>query len=170
MVIAKKIDKNTLAMKKALLLILIAIVPFFCGYGQNQIEEIVEERTKEIFILDGTVVMEISEGFDFPCIGIRLSDKTLNWGLGTYIEIKKRGDIYLMRQWDGKEYTTMQDGIEDELKDIILGFYEDKDQEERGLEVWKDFVYEGGLQSFMDFVNEVVDDEFLNSSFNETYG
>jgi hypothetical protein len=126
-------------------------------------------RTKEISMLDGTVTLEVRKGVDFPCIGISLNDKTLNTGMGTYIEIKKRGEFYLIEEWKGKKYTNMNDGLTDALKDIFNRFYDGKGQKKRGKKVWSAFVKEGGLQSFIDFANETIDDEFLSSPFNEEY-
>jgi hypothetical protein len=129
-----------------------------------------ETRQIEITVLDGTVILEASEGDEFPCIGIRLTDMKLNRQLGTYMEIKKRGEFYLMEEWFGIKYSNINDGIEDFLNDIFMEFYEWHGQEERGEIVWSAFVQEDGLQLFINFVNEVIDDEFLNSPFNEMYG
>ena len=122
-------------------------------------------------MLDGTVTFELSESRgDFQCIGMHFSDRELNMGFGTYMEIKKRGEFYLMYQWKGKKYTNMNDGIEDVLKEHFADFYDRHEQKERGKKAWAAFVEEGGLQLFIDFVNEIIDDEFLNSPFNEIYG
>ncbi|MCL1969777.1 MAG: hypothetical protein FWF65_09595 [Bacteroidetes bacterium] len=127
--------------------------------------------TKKISVLDGTVTLELSESRgDFHCIGMQFGDKNLNMGFGTYMEIKKRGKFYLMDEWKGKKYANMNDGIKDVLKKHIKEFYDGKNRKKRGEEVWPAFVNEGGLQSFIDFANEIIDDEFLNSPFNEIYG
>jgi hypothetical protein len=125
---------------------------------------------KKFSVLDGTVTFELSESRgDFHCIGMRFSDDELNMGYGTYMEIKKRREYYLMHQWKGKKYTNMNDGIEDVLKEHFTDFYKGELQD-RGKKAWAAFVEEGGLQLFIDFVNEMIDDEFLNSPFNEIYG
>jgi len=147
-----------------------ALLPAVLQTQETVSTQTAEARSKEISVLDGTVILEISEGTDFPCIGMHFGDKNLNRGFGTYMEIKKRGEFYIMYQWKGKEYANMNEGIEDVLKEHFISFYEGQKQEERGEEVWSAFVNEGGLQSFIDFVNEIIDDGFLNSPFNETYG
>ncbi len=121
---------------------------------------------REITILDGTVVLEMSKGEDFPCIGLRLSDKSKNSGLGTYLEIKKRGEFYLVES-ENKKYRNLDQGIEDYLKNLFDGFYDNKKDSKK---VWSAFVKEGGLQLFIDITKKFIDDEFLNSPFNETYG
>ena len=137
---------------------------------QEIIPNKITEKTKQISILDGTVLLVISEGVTFPCIGIRLTDKSLNMGLGTYMEIKKRGEFYLMEDWYEQKYSNINDGIEEYLNEIFIDFYNGLRQEERGEIVWSAFVQENGLQLFIDFANEIIDDEFLNSPFNEIYG
>jgi hypothetical protein len=133
-------------------------------------DQIAEKKLIQIFVLDGTVILEVSEGVNFPCIGIRLTDRSLNMQLGTYMEIKKRGEFYLMEDWYGKKYSNINDGIEDVLNEIFMEFYDEMRQEEIGEIVWSAFIREDGLQLFIDFANEIIDDEFLNSPFNETYG
>lgn len=124
--------------------------------------------TKEISVLDGTITLEMSESRgDFQCIGIQFSDKNINSGVGTYIEIKKRNGDYLI--W-GEKDSNMNKVIEKYLKnDLFKSFYNKKDKK-RGKKVWIAFVKEGGLQSFIDFASEIADEEFLNSPFNEIYG
>ena len=116
------------------------------------------ERKKIIIsILDDK--LEIREGGEFPCIVHELG------GSSSYFEIKRRDGHYLI--WY-KKYKTINKGVEDYLKnDFFKRFYEDKKQWKR---VWEAFVKEGGLQKVIDFVNEIIDDEFLDSPFNETYG
>ncbi len=124
----------------------------------------VSPELREIAILDGTVVLEVSKGVEFPCIGLRLYDNNINRQLGTYLEIKKRGKYYLI---ENKKYINMNDGIEIYLKDLFEGFYDDK---KYGRKVWSAFVEEGGLQLFIEIANDIIDDEFLNSPLNDTYG
>ncbi len=122
------------------------------------------KEPREIAILNGAVVLEMTEGDDFPCIGIRLSDSKINMGLGTYLEIKQRGDAYLI---EGRKYATINAGIEAYLKDLFYRFYDNK---KYGRTVWSAFVKEGGLRSFMRIADEFIDDEFLHSPLNEIYG
>ncbi|MDH6355530.1 hypothetical protein M2132_001875 [Dysgonomonas sp. PH5-45] len=125
---------------------------------------------RKISILNGTVNLEVRKGVDFPCIGLQLSDRKTNMALGTYLEIKKRGDFYLIKvKYDPEQYLTIDKGVEDYLKELFNGFYED---EEYSQKVWLVFVEEGGLQLFIDTVKEFTDgdDEFFNSPFNEIYG
>lgn len=129
-----------------------------------------EIRSRKIFILDGTVILEISEGVNFSCIGIRLTDKKLNWQTGTYMEIKKWGKFYLTEEWNGKKYANINAGLEDYLKNIFIDFYNGMGKKGSGRKVWLEFVKDGGLQIFIDFSNKIIDDEFLNSPFNDIYG
>ena len=145
------------------------------GYGNNATGryQLNAHYVKKISVLDGTITFELSESKgDFHCIGMHFGDKELNMGFGTYMEIKKRGKFYIMGgwEWKNKKFTNMSDGIEAVLKEHFRSFYEDEEQEERGKEAWAAFVEEGGLQSFIDFANEIIDDEFLNSPFNDVYG
>ena len=139
-------------------------------FTNNASKETPKERTKEIFILDKMVRLEISEGFDFHCIGMRLSDENLNLGEGTYMEIKKQGNFYFLNHQKDKKYSNMEDGIEDALKELFIDFYNRNHTKKQGKKVWSAFLKEGGLQQFIDFANEIIDENFLNSPFNEIYG
>lgn len=116
------------------------------------------ERKKVIIpLLDGK--LEVREGGEFPCIVHELR------GRSSYFEIKRRDEKYVI--W-GEKYDTIDEGIEDYFKnDFFKGFYKD---EERCRQVWDSFVKDGGLQKVIDFIHEIIDDEFLDSPFNETYG
>ncbi len=125
------------------------------------------EQTATIRVLDGRITMELAAGGDdFYCIGIQFSDGSLNWGCGTYIEIKEReGFFYLYPE--GKRYATAAAAIENFLEDLVKRHY---DKKKEGKKVWAAFVKEGGLRQFIDFANEIIDEEFLNSPFNDIYG
>ncbi len=143
------------------------IIPLLLCAAQAQAFSKEKEQTAKITVLDGTVTMELAAGGDdFYCIGIQFSDKTANQGCGTYIEIKRRDGSYILRN-GGKRYATADAAIEADLKELVLRFY---DKKKRGKQVWSAFVKEGGLRQFIDFANEVIDEEFLSSPFNEIYG
>jgi hypothetical protein len=166
----KKISEE-MKIKKILILAIMLVLLTAVLQAQEIIsDQITEKKLIQIFVLDGTVILEISEGDEFPCIGIHLTDINLNKQTGTYIEIKRRGEFYLMDESCEKMYTNINDGIEDVLNEIFIEFYEWQKQRERGEIVWSAFVKENGLQLFIDFVNEIINDEFLNSPFNEFYG
>jgi hypothetical protein len=154
----------------SILAFMLALLPAILQAQEIVPDQSVKEKVKEISVFGGTVILRISEGVQFPCIGINLGDNNLNMGCGTYMEIKKRGEFYFMDYWIGKKYTDINDGIEDFLKDFFISFYDDQKQKKRGKKIWSAFLKEDGLQLFIDFVNEIIDDEFLNSPFNETYG
>lgn len=125
---------------------------------------------EKIAILDGTVVLTLDKGTDFPCIGLRLSDRNMNTGLGTYMEIKKSGEFYLMKyKYELTQYSSIDKAVGDYLEDLFTRFYEDRD-ENYGKKVWTAFIEEGGLQLFLDIIDKFIDDEFLHSPFNEIYG
>lgn len=125
---------------------------------------------QKIAILDGTVTLELRKGVDFPCIGLQLADKNINMGLGTYLEIKKSGEFYLMEyRYKLKQYNSIDKAVEEYLKDLFENFYDNKDKK-YGKKVWAAFVQEGGLKHFLEIAKQFIDDEFLNSPFNETYG
>jgi len=118
----------------------------------------IERNMKVIPVSDGEN-LKVLEGREFPCIVVQFR------GSSTYFEIKRREGHYII--W-GKKYKTINDGVADYLKnDFFKGFFNDKKQLEK---VWKTFVKNGGLQQVIDFVNEIIDDEFLDSPFNDTYG
>lgn len=127
-------------------------------------------QDKEISILDGMVILEMNMGGDFPCIGIHLSDKNINMGMGTYLEIKRQEDFFLVKvKYEPERYSTIDGAIEEYLKELFLSFYEERDNE-YGKKVWAAFVTEGGLQLFIDTAKDYIDEEFLDSPFNEIYG
>lgn len=118
-----------------------------------------EMERKKIIIPLLNDKLEIREGGEFPCIVHELR------GNSSYFEIKRRDGKYLI--W-GEEYNTINQGIEDYLKnDLLKGFYTNKEQREQ---VWESFVRDGSLQKAIDFINEIIDDEFLDSPLNEIYG
>ncbi len=121
----------------------------------------------KITILDGTVTLEMDKCIEFDCIGIQFGDKTLNWGTGTYLEIKKMGEYYVI---EGKKYVTINEAIKAYLKELILDFYDRNTSDRLGKDVWAAFVEEGGLQLFLDTAAEYIDDEFLTSPLNTIYG
>jgi hypothetical protein len=118
-----------------------------------------ETERKKIIIPLIDDELEIIEGWEFPCIVHTL------WGNSSYFEIKRRDGKYVI--WDRK-YRTINEGIEDYLQnDFFRRFYTDNEQWKK---VWEMFVKDGSLQKVIDFINEIIDDEFLNSPYNETYG
>lgn len=118
-----------------------------------------EMERKKIIIPLLNENLEIREGGEFPCIVHQFR------GSSSYFEIKRRDGKYII--W-GKKYDTINEGIEDYLKnDFFKNFYTDEQQWEQ---VWESFVRDGGLQQAIDFINEIIDDEFLDSPFNEIYG
>ncbi|MDR2510955.1 MAG: hypothetical protein LBC89_00500, partial [Bacteroidales bacterium] len=148
---------------------------FICpAKEKTEIETATEEttaRTTTITVLDGTFRLELSDKkTDFRCIKMDFVDRELNIGMGSCLEIKKRDGFYITNAWKGKKYTTIDALIKDELKESFKDFYDKKQHKKRGKEAWAAFVSEGGLQLFLDFANEIIDDEFLNSPFNEIYG
>ncbi|MDH6354209.1 hypothetical protein M2132_000536 [Dysgonomonas sp. PH5-45] len=128
-------------------------------------------NSKKISILNGSAVLEMEKSVDeFPCIVLRLADKNIKMSTGTYLEIKRQDGFYLIKvKYDPKRYRTIDKGIEDYLKELFARFYEDKDKK-YGKKVWAAFVKEGGLQLFIETAKEYIDDEFLDSPFNEIYG
>ncbi len=144
----------------------LALAALLCA-AQAQAFSTEQEQTAGISVLDGRVTLELAAGGDdFYCIGIRFSDNSLNRGCGTYIEIKQRDGSFLLYP-EGKRYATIDDAIKDFLEDLVRRHYDNKKQ---GKKVWAAFVKEGGLQQFIDFAGKVIDDEFLNTPFNDIYG
>ncbi len=128
------------------------------------------QSSVEIVVCDGTVVLKMRQGVDFPCIGIQFSDRKFNTTLGTYLEVKRQGDLYVVKvNYDMEFCSTMDQAIETYLKELFRHFYENKDPE-YGKKVWKAFVEEGGLLQFIDTAKDWIDDGFLDSPFNERYG
>lgn len=118
-----------------------------------------EMERKQIIIPLLKDKLEIKEGGEFPCIVHKLR------GASSYFEIKRQDDGYVI--WHEK-YETINQGVEDYMKnDLFKRFYKD---EEEWKQTWESFVEDGGLQKVLDFINEIVDDEFLDSPANETYG
>ena len=118
-----------------------------------------EAERKSIIISLIDDKLEIAEGWDFPCIAHKLR------GSSSYFEIKRREGKYVI--WDRK-YSTINEGIKDYLQnDLFREFYKDNEQWEM---VWEMFVKDGSLQKVIDFINEIIDDDFLDSPYNETYG
>ncbi|MCC8034350.1 MAG: hypothetical protein LIO77_00235 [Rikenellaceae bacterium] len=133
-------------------------------------QETAPDGPVEIPIYDGSVVLSISRGEDLPCIGIRFSDKNINRQSGTYLEIKGGENCYLVKiRYEPREFATIDEAIEVYLEGLIKRFYE-RNGEEYGDFIWEAFVGEGGLQKFIDTAKQWIDDEFLDSPFNETYG
>lgn len=156
---------------KKVILVLFAVL---LGAAQAQASDIEGRITSpgqdsEISILDGTVILEVSGGAEFPCIGLRLRDGNLNMQVGTYMEVKRRDGFYIAEiNYKHKRYRDLDNALTNGLKDILLRTY--KDDKKYGRKVWKAFVAEGGLQQFLDFSKGIIDDEFLDSPFNEIYG
>lgn len=150
-------------------IILFALLAFAFTAKANGVGSL-RERPVEITILGGDATLEMSGGIEFPCIGIRFSDKQVNAGMGTYLEVKRQGNSYLVKvKYDPKKFSTIDKGIEAYLKELFARFYEEKDKR-YGKQVWKAFVKEGGLQKFIEVAKENIDDDFLDSPFNEIYG
>ncbi len=133
-------------------------------------------RGPEITIrLDENVVLTLDVGSlgddgEFPCIGIMFSDPDRNWANNTYMEIKRRDGYYYLYEDYGygrKRYASVGDAVKDALEDNITSFYNSKKE---GKKVWKAFVKNGSLRKAIEFVNEGIDDEFLDSPFNDIYG
>lgn len=126
---------------------------------------------KEIAILGGEATLEMDCRYiDFPCIGLHFSDRNARKGTGTYLEVKRDGDSYLVEvEYERRRFATIDAGIEAFLKDLFERFYEESDKK-YGKKVWKAFVKEGGLRQFIDKAKEHIDDEFLDTPFNEIYG
>lgn len=123
-----------------------------------------QTKSIEIKLLSNTVVLEAKEGEELPCIWLKFTDNKLNTEDGHYFEIRKREDDFFV---DEEKYSTLNKAVEAYLKKSFDDFYDDKTYRQK---VWEAFVNEGGLQKFIDFVNEFVDDDFLSAPFNEIYG
>ena len=139
------------------------------GEGESVAEDdkvAVSEKPHKIIFFDGTIVLEMSRGVDFACIGLHLLDENTNSGFGTYMELKRRDDFFLLEA-GGKQYFTIEEAIEDYLRDLLYSTFEDEEYRER---VWSSFVNDGGLEIFIDTARGFIDDEFLDSPFNEIYG
>jgi len=112
---------------------------------------------RKISILDGRVVVTMERPIgDFICISVNIS------GNNTCLEIKQRGKYYISSSYS-KRYRTIDKCIEDYMKECFVNRYDDK-------KIWKAFVEEGGLKKFIEIAKEFIDEEFLNSPFNEIYG
>lgn len=121
-------------------------------------------KSIKIKLLNAATILEAEEGEELPCIWLRLFDKKRNTEYGHFFEIRKREEKYIIQ---GKKYHTLNHAVEAYLKRSFESFYSDKSYCRNE---WEAFVNEGGLQQFIDFVNELVDDEFLNAPFGEIYG
>jgi hypothetical protein len=123
-------------------------------------------RPRQFTILGGTVTFEIQKFVTpFYGIGFRIIDRNKNMGSGTYFEVRKSGNFYIV---DDRRYRNLKDGIEiyfrTQLQRFSNDYYGDKNV------LWLEFVKEGGLEFFMDILIDVIDDEFLNAPFNDSYG
>lgn len=126
-------------------------------YWETEETEEIERNMIAVPVFNGEK-LKVSEGWDFPCVVVEFM------GNSTYFEIKRRDGQYMI--WE-KKYKTINDGVEDYLKDNFKRFYKDKKQWNK---VWEEFVKNGGLQQVIEFVNKIIDDEFLDSPVNEIYG
>lgn len=125
-----------------------------------------EAKKIEIPILDGTVVIKSEEGEELPCVWLEIVDKRMNsGGSGTYFELRKRADKYYA--WEDKSYPTLAAAVEANVEWCFEELYPNKKER---LIVWDAFVSEGGLQKYIDFINEFVDDDFLAAPFGDIYG
>lgn len=141
---------------------------YFVNIEEKGFKNKISSDPKRITILDGTVSLELTGGANFPCIGLQLADRNIGKALGTYLEIKKGEEFYLMKyKYEIKQYNTINKAVEGYLEDLFKRFCEDK---QYGDKVWKAFVQEGGLQLFLQMAEEFMDEEFLTSPFNEIYG
>ncbi|MDR1760884.1 MAG: hypothetical protein LBR55_00390 [Bacteroidales bacterium] len=123
----------------------------------GELLEKVELKKIIIPILDNEI--EFREGGSFPCIVHEI------WGSSSYFEIKRRDGKYVI---EGRKYKTIDEGIEEYLQyEFFRYYYKDNEQWKK---VWEAFVKEDGLQQVIDFINEIIDDEFLESPNNTTYG
>ena len=108
-------------------------------------------------VLDNEI--ELREGGSFPCVVHEI------WGSSSYFEIKRRDGKYVI---EGRKYKTIDDGIEEYFRyDFFRYYYKDDEQWKK---VWETFVKDGSLQKVIDFINEIIDDEFLDLPINTTYG
>ena len=158
-------------MKKVTLLLFAFL--FGAIQANAQQEQKMKDDASKITILDGAVVLEISsaeiqKSDDFHCMGFHLFDKNISKGLGTCLEMKRKGEFYIVEiEYKYKQFRSIEDGIEAYLKDVLKKFHQNKKYSKK---VWKAFVKEGGLQSFINISKEYIDEEFLTSPFNEIYG
>jgi hypothetical protein len=154
-------------MYKTQKLIIIFLITSLFGYGtlfaqtgENSLQP------REFTILDGTVTLEIQK-FITPFYGIsfRITDMNINMQSGGYFEVRKKGNFYIVND---RRYRDLNRGIEtyfrSRLQRFCNDYYGDKDV------LWTEFVKEGGLQFFMDILNYIIDDEFLNAPSNDRYG
>ncbi|MCD8030101.1 MAG: hypothetical protein LUF85_04535 [Bacteroides sp.] len=162
-------------MKKKIGIVLCVVMAFAIhmqANGTSWGDSLQTERQSpvEITALDGTFVLQMRYRKDFPWIGIQFHDKHVGMGVGTALEIKRQENFYVVIvKYDPEPFCTIDEGIEAYLKELFRHSYEDED-EEHGEKVWRAFVEEGGLQRFIDTAREWIDDEFLDSPFDEIYG
>ena len=154
-------------MDKMRILIIIFLITSFFGYGTlfaQTGEESLQPR--QFTILDGTVTLEIQKFITpFHGISFRITDRNINMGSGGYFEVRKRGNFYIV---DDRRYRDLNRGIETYFRSMLQQFANDHYNDRNVL--WTEFVKEGGLQFFIDTLNYIIDDEFLNAPFNDKYG
>ncbi|MDL2243811.1 WG repeat-containing protein, partial [Bacteroidales bacterium OttesenSCG-928-J19] len=145
---------------------LVDMVEEVSDYGVS--EEPVRQREEPVFegneiVIPGTrhilIVTGPSEP-DFLCIGVGFHHP-FGGGSNTYIEVKRRGGQYLHRE-GGTRFQTLEQALEDGLKDLFLHFHNE--------EIWERFVEYGGLKIFIEQAKKYIDDNFLDSGWNEIYG
>jgi hypothetical protein len=140
-----------------------SLVSYGTSFAQTSEESL---QPRQFTILDGTVTFEIRK-FITPFYGIsfRIADRNKNMGSGTYFEVRKRDDFYII---DDRRYRNLKDGIKayfrTQLQQFSNNYYGVKNV------LWLDFVKDGGLELFTDILIDVIDDEFLNAPFNDSYG
>jgi hypothetical protein len=123
-------------------------------------------QPRQFTIFDGTATFEIQKFITpFYGIGFRIRDKNKNMRSGTYFEVRKKGNLYIV---DNKRYRNLKDGIETYFRTEFQRFSNDHYGDKNVL--WLEFVKEGGLEFFMDILIDIIDDEFLNAPFNDSYG
>ncbi|MCC8187666.1 MAG: hypothetical protein LIP08_09220 [Bacteroides sp.] len=152
--------------------ILMALAIHTKAYGTSCCDSIQTEHPSpvEITALDDTFVLQMRYSRDYPWIGIQFYDKHFGMGVGTALEIKRQEDFYVVIvKYDPEPFCTIDEGIEAYLKELFRHSYEEEDKE-HGEKVWRAFVEEGGLQIFIDTAKDWIDDEFLDSPFDEIYG
>lgn len=117
--------------------------------------EIIIPGTKYILIVSGP-----SEP-DFPCIGVGFY-YPFSGGSNTYIEVKRREGYFKHRE-EGAMFNSAEKALEDGLKELFLHRFGDE-------EIWNRFVEYGGLKIFVEQAMKYIDDEFLDSGWNDIYG
>ena len=146
--------------------------------GSEPVVIIVEEplfMPRTITILDETVVLEIQKFVEpFHGISLRFSDKNINMGSGTYVEVRKRNGKFI-----ADNHTDVK--LENALKSFLQEYLERQgnsfkdDYENRSIPFkediyWREFERENKVRLFIEIIEELIDKESLNAPFNETYG